>query len=126
LEQRSPKERRGKEETEPSLLKPDRQSLYTGEVELAISVPIVPSMVAKLYNYLQTTPEIKFVRTSGSWNRDTTITVVLDKPIPLISVISSKIPEAEVAPERPEKDGFVKGRRGVRRITLSRKEGQHT
>ena len=126
LEQRSPKERRGKEETEPSLPKPDSHSLYTGEVELAVAKPVDPNIVSKLYNYLQTTPEIKFARTSGSWDRGTTITVVLDKPIPLISVISSKIPEAEVAPERPEKDGFVKERRGVRRITLSRKEGQDT
>jgi len=79
-------------------------------------------MVSKLYNYLQTTPEIKLVQASGSWERGTTITVVLDKPIPLISAISSKIPEAEAKPERPERDGFVKGKRGVRRITIALKE----
>jgi len=80
-------------------------------------------MVAKLYNYLQTTPEIKLVQTSGTWERGSTITVVLDKPIPLISVISSKIPEAEAVAERPERDGFIKGKRGLRRIKLSLKEG---
>ena len=122
LEQRPPEKREGRKETEPSLPKPDRQSFYTGEVELAIGVPVDPNMMAKLYNYLQTTPEIKFVRTSGSWNRGSTITVVLDKPIPLISVISSKIPEAEVTPEQPGIDGFVKGRRGVRRIRIALKE----
>ena len=126
LEQRSPKERRGKEETEPSLPEPDSQSLYTGEVELTIAKPVDPSMVSKLYNYLQTTPEIKFARTSGSWDRGTTITVVLDKPIPLISVLSSKIPGIEVTPELPRKDSFVKREKGVRRITLSRKERQDT
>jgi len=122
LGQRPPEKREGREETKPSLPKPDRQSLYAGEVELAIGVPVVPNMMAKLYNYLQTTPEIKFVRTSGSWNRGSTITIVLDKPIPLISVISSKIPEAEVTPEQPGIDGFVKGRRGVRRIRIALKE----
>jgi len=122
LGQRPPEKREDREETKPSLPKPDRQSLYAGEVELAIGVPVVPNMMAKLYNYLQTTPEIKFVRTSGSWNRGSTITIVLDKPIPLISVISSKIPEAEVTPEQPGIDGFVKGRRGVRRIRIALKE----
>ena len=122
LGQRPPEKREGREETKPSLPKPDRQSLYAGEVELAIGVPVVPNMMAKLYNYLQTTPEIKFVRTSGSWNRGSTITIVLDKPIPLISVISSKIPEAEVTPEQLGIDGFVKGRRGVRRIRIALKE----
>lgn len=123
LEQRSAEKGHGGEEIEPVPLKQDSHSLYTGEVELAIGIPVDPNVVAKLYSYLQTTPEIKFVRTSGSWNRGTTITVVLDKPIPLISVISSKIPEAEITPEQPGKDGFVKERKGVRRINLALKQG---
>lgn len=101
----------------------DSQSLYTGEVELTITKPVDPKMVSKLYNYLQTTPEIKFIRTSGSWERGTTITVALDKPIALISVLASKIPEAEVVPERPEKDGFISGKKGVRSIKLALKKG---
>ncbi len=101
------------------LSKQDSESLYTGEVELTITKPVDPKMVARLYNYLQTTPEIKFVRTSGSWERGTTIIVALDKPIALISVLSSKIPEADVAPERPERDGFISGKKGVRSINLA-------
>lgn len=122
LGQRSPEEIKGSKEAEPSLSKEVRQSLYTGEVELAVGVPVAPSMMAKLYNYLQTTPEIKFVRTSGSWNRGSAITIVLDKPISLISVISSKIPEAEVTPEKPGVDGFVRGRKGARRINITLKK----
>jgi len=101
----------------------DSHSLYTGEVELTVEKPVDPKIIAGLYNYLQTTPEIKFVRTTGSWDRGTTITVALDKPISLISVISDKVPEAKVTPERMERDGFIRGRRGVRSIRLSRKEG---
>lgn len=101
----------------------ESSSLYTGEVELTIDKPVDPKIIAGLYNYLQTTPEIKFVRTTGSWDRGTTITVALDKPIPLISVISDKVPEAKVTPERLERDGYVRGRRGVRGIRLSRKKG---
>jgi hypothetical protein len=123
FEQRSANEGNGGEKTKPVSLKRDSQSLYTGQVELAMDVPVDPKIVSKLYDYLQTTPEIKFVRTGGSWNRGTMITVVLDKPIPLISVLSLKIPEAEVTPEQLGKDGFVKDRRGVRRINLTLKQG---
>jgi len=101
--------------------KAESQSVYTGEVELNVEVPIEPTMVAKLYNYLQTTPEIKFIRTAGSWNKGSTITVVLDKPIPLVSVLVTKLPEAEVLPEQSGKHHYVKGGRGVRRIKISRK-----
>ena len=122
LRQPVPEERAKKYKTEPEPTKEESQSLYTGEVELTIAKPVNPSMVTKLYNYLQTTPEIKFVRTSGSWDRGTTITVVLDKPIPLISVLLAKLPEANTTPGRIGEDGFVRGKKGVRRITLSLKE----
>jgi F0F1-type ATP synthase membrane subunit b/b' len=107
---------------EPELIGRNSHSLYTGEVELAIAKPVDLKMMSKLYTYLQATPEIKLVRTNGSWERGTTITITLDKPIPLISVLSTRIPEAKVTPERPEMDGFVRGKRGVRRIKLARKE----
>ena len=120
LKQQLVEERAGRHKTEPT--KEESQSLYTGEVELTIAKPVNPGMVTKLYNYLQTTPEIKFVRTSGSWDRGTTITVVLDKPISLISVLSAKLPEANITPGRIGEDGFVIGKKGVRRIILSLKE----
>lgn len=123
LEQHLPEKRPDREETEPGLPEQNSHPLYTGEVELTITKPVDPKMVSKLYNYLQTTPEIKLVHTTGSWDRGTTITIVLDKPIPLISVISSKVPEAEATAERPEKDGYVSGKRGVRRIRLALKRG---
>jgi len=121
LEHRLPEKKPGRGGTKADSLKQDSHSLYTGEVELAVAKPVDLKMVSKLYNYLQVTPEIKLAHTSGSWDRGTTITVTLDKPIPLISVLSSKIPEAKVTPERPEMDGFVKGKRGVRRIKLALK-----
>jgi len=121
LEPSLPEEKPGRKGTKPDSLKQDSHSLYTGEVELAVAKPVDLKMVSKLYNYLQVTPEIKLAHTSGSWDRGTTITVTLDKPIPLISVLSSKIPEAKITPERPEMDGFVKGKRGVRRIKLALK-----
>jgi len=133
VEQHPPEEKPGGEETDSAQLKSvDSQALYTGEVELAIAMPVELKMVSKLYNYLQTIPEIKILRTTGSWDRGTAIAVVLDKPIPLISIIS-KIPDVEVIPELSQKDSSVKGTsrsllraegKGVRRITLTLKEAQ--
>ncbi len=129
LEQHLPEERAGREETEPARLKLDSQALYTGEVELIMAAPIEPKVVSRLYNYLQTIPELRILYTRGSWDRGTTVTVVLDKPIPLISLIS-KTPGVEVTPELPEKDSLVKeksgslprGGKGLKRIKLTLKE----
>jgi hypothetical protein len=106
-------------ETETGRPKQGKNSHYVGEVELAIGVPVDPNVVAKLYNYLQTTPEIKFLRTSGSWNRGTEITVALDKPIQLLSVLSERIPEAEVTPEPKAADGQARGKNGVKRVSIA-------
>ena len=93
-------------------------------------MPVELEMVSKLYSYLQTMPEIKILHTRGSWDRGTTVTVVLDKPMPLISMIS-KIPGVEATPELPQKDSLVRGAsssllraggKGVRRIKLTLKE----
>ena len=119
----------GKKEQEVPKKRPRRvatkeegRSLYTGEVDLSIEVPVEPTMVAKLYSYLQTTPEIKFVRTTGSWNKGSIITVVLDKPIALISELASRLPEADVLPELPDVNGHVRDRRGMRRISIALKD----
>ena len=111
------------EKAEPEMVatKEESQSPYTGEVELIVEVPVEPTVVSKLYDYLQTTSEIKFVRTVGSWNKGSTITIVLDKSIPLISVLAAKLPEANVAPERTERSSHAKDRRGVRKINISLK-----
>jgi len=111
-----------KEAPEVVLTKEESQTLYTGEVEINVEVPIEPTMVAKLYNYLQTTPEIKFVRTAGSWNKGSTITIVLEKPIPLLATLVAKLPEANILPERPEGKDHVRDRRGAQRINISLRE----
>ena len=132
LEENLTEERPGDEEPDSAPLKLDSRALYTGEVELAMAIPVDPKTVSKLYNYLQTTPEIKILHVRGSWDRGTTITVALDKPIPLISMIS-KIPEIEATPELLQKDNSVKGTsssllrakgKGVKRIKLTLKKGQ--
>ncbi len=130
LKEHFPEEMPGREETGSVQLKQDSQTLYGGEVELAIAMPVELKLVSKFYNHLQTISEIKIRHTKGSWDRGTTITVVVDKPIPLISVIS-KIPGVEVTPELPQKDSLAKGTsssllrgggKGVKRIKLTLRE----
>ena len=130
LKEHLPEEMPGREETGSVQLKQDSQTLYGGEVELAIAMPVELKLVSKFYNHLQTIPEIKIRHTKGSWDRGTTITVVLDKPIPLISVIS-KIPGVKATPELPQKDSLAKGTsssllrgggKGVKRIKLTLRE----
>ncbi len=126
-EEREPEEAAQKEEEadreEPEMVatKKESQEPYTGEVELVVEVPVEPTMVSKLYNYLQTTAEVKFVRTVGSWNKGSSITIALDKPIPLVSVLASKLPEANVVPEQTVRSGHVNDKRGARRINISLK-----
>ncbi len=98
------------EDEEPShaAIELDKDAMYAEDIEIAIAVPVDPVAVSKLYNSLQTTPEIKILYTRGSWDRGTVITVTLEKPLPLLDIISN-IPGMEVTPiETPEKD-TIKG-----------------
>jgi hypothetical protein len=99
----------------------DKQSLYSGYVEIVIEVPINPNMVTKLYDYMYTTPEVKLISTSGSWNKGTTLAVNVDKPIPLISVLSSLLPDSEIKPVLPEKETASKITKAVGIISISQK-----
>ncbi len=131
VEQGVPQEQPDGKETKHNLLEQDRQALYVGEVELAIDKPVDPKMVSILFTYLQTMPDIKLVHTSGSWDRGTTLTVMLDKPVPLIGLIAAKIPEAEIVPELIERNGNGKGKqslplggkKSVRKIRLAPRKG---
>jgi len=127
--QLSPQERPVKEEPISAPLRLDKQAFYDGEVELIIAPPIDPVAVSKLYNQLQMTSEIKILYTRGSWNQGTTITVSLDRPLPLIDIIS-RTPDIEVTPELLQQDKSMKGksssllgatRKGVKRIALTLK-----
>ena len=129
-EEHLPEERPGREEHKPAPVKLDSRARYSGEVELIIAAPLELKLVSKLYNYLQTIPELRILYTRGSWDQGTTIAVVLEKPIPLISLIS-EMPGVEVTPELLKKESLAKGKsssllRGekgeVKRIKLVLKE----
>jgi len=85
----------------------DKEALYSGEVSLGITVPVNPAAVSKLYNYLQTTPDLKILYTRGSWDRGTTITVSLDKPLPIVGILA-KIPGVVISPVSTQEDSLTK------------------
>lgn len=93
-------------------LKDYSQTLYSEEVEIVMAVPVEPRLVPKLYKYLQAIPELKILHTKGSWDRGITITVVLDKPILLVGIMS-KLPGIEVTPEIPQSDSITKEKSGL-------------
>ncbi len=104
----------------------DRNALYANEVELVISTPVDPAAVSRLYNSLQMTPEIKIMYTTGSWDKGTIITVDLEKPLPLLDIISG-IKELEVTTlESQDNDLSVKpskvlmggNKKNIKRIDL--------
>ena len=84
----------------------DSQALYAGEVEFIVASPVELKLVSRLYNYLQTVPELRILYTRGSWDQGTTITVVLEKPMPLISILA-EAPDVEVVPALLEKRNQV-------------------
>ena len=61
---------------------------YTGEVELIFPSPVDASIVAQVCNSLEANPELKIVRTVGSWEQGNFITVSLERPLPLIGILS--------------------------------------
>ena len=78
----------------------ETQDLYVGEVDIMVPTPVDAMLMSQLHRYLQTTPEIKLVRTAGSMGRGTVVTISIDKPIPLIGALSSRIPDIAVTIER--------------------------
>ncbi|MBI2288692.1 MAG: hypothetical protein HYU83_06945 [Chloroflexi bacterium] len=102
----------------PVLSAVDSQALYSGEVELTIASSAELSLVSRVYNYLQSVPELRILYTRGSWDQGTTITVVLEQPMHLIDVLL-KTPGVAVIPELLVQDARAAGKSGP----LPRSEG---
>lgn len=107
------------------VMNPGDATPYTGEVELNIGAPVDLKVVSALYNSLQTIPELRILHTRGSAERGTAIIVVLNKPLPLIDILLSKLPRVELVPELLQKDDsnkpgllLVKDKKVTRRIKV--------
>ena len=63
--------------------------------------------MSKIYAELQGNPEVKILRTVGSYDKGTTITVILEKPTRLVDTLV-RIPGVEVTSETTGKQGLFK------------------
>ena len=84
------------EDTESYIAEQHDESLYIGEVDLRVGASVGVKILDKLSSYLASTSDIKLVHTIGSVKEGTIITIVLGKPVRLLEILSSKIPEAEI------------------------------
>ena len=67
---------------------PSSEPLFTGEMKLIVIPPAKLGTVLKLYNYLQSLPDIKVVYTDGARDVRIVIRIAVDKPTPVINLIS--------------------------------------
>ncbi len=133
-EERVKKQKEVGEQEPATLIEVDNQAVYTGEVELVVAPPVELKLLSQLYNYLQTVPELKVLYTRGSWDRGTTITVVLEKPVTLIKTIA-EIPGMVVTAGLLGKDDVATGKsppllrgkeQGAKRLGLILEEAKPT
>ena len=75
----------------------EESDLYSGDVELVLSPPVTAARMTELYSYLQANPDIKILRAAGSWDRGTVVAISLDKPLPLLKLLT-EIPSLEAEP----------------------------
>ncbi len=118
------------EEAEPKLAAPEPKvelpAAYMGDLQGEIEINLVPpvelSVMSRILGSLQEIPEVKILRTLGSYDKGTTITVLLEEPAALVSILTG-IPGVEIAPLTPEKQGFLKKaaaghEKDLRKITI--------
>ncbi len=99
LEQLVPEEEPSTEPAGDRLSEPADQALNDGDVELVLDAPVNMKMVADLYDQLQAIRELRIVRATGSRDQGIVITVRMERPIHLISLITSKLPGVRATPE---------------------------
>ncbi len=76
--------------------------LYQGGLELEVASPVDFAQVLKLQALLRKAPYISLVSAGGSATGNTTILVVIDKPLPILSVLR-EIPLVETVTRKGER-----------------------
>lgn len=80
---------------------------FEGELDVKLVAPVDLSVMSKIYTELQNKHEVKILRTIGSYDKGTTITLFLEKPLKLVEMLY-QIPGVEVSTEGGGKLGFLK------------------
>ena len=79
--------------------------MYEGEIELTIVPPVGLALLSEIHNELDKISEAKVLQTVGSWDKSTSIKVLLEKPMPLAQILT-RIPGVEMDQEMTEKGDY--------------------
>jgi len=84
--------------------------LERGEVEIVLGA-VTPLILTKLHLYLKYNPDITLISSSDFNESGTCIVVGLEKPVPLVKELRSRIPEAEITGDQSGLNGNGKKRK---------------
>ena len=99
LEQQFEEEKREAETGQTTPSEQHGKTIYDGKVQLILDMPVNMKMASDLFDALQTIRELKLLHTTGSPSRGIVFNIEIEKPIPFIDMIVSKVPGAVVTPE---------------------------
>ena len=72
---------------------PEDAQLYEGKLEGTVDLTLLPpvelSGMSKLLSELQKNPDVKILRTAGSYDKGITITLLLEKPLSAVDMLTS-------------------------------------
>ena len=85
--------------------KADVSGMYEGEIELTIVPPVGLALLSEIHNELDKITEAKVLQTVGSWDKSTSIKVLLEKPMQLAKILT-QIPGVEMDEKMTKKGNF--------------------
>ena len=100
--------------------------LFEGTVELALPPPVALDRMLQIHKHLKETPSIDVLNLGGSVDNGITIRILLDAPLPLLTILND-LPEAdEAVEEMSDTKGTVPSRKSdpqdrVRRVIITAK-----
>ncbi len=109
IEQQFEEERREAKTAQTTPSEQKGQTIYDGEVRLILDAPVNMKMALELFDALQTIRELKLLYTIGSPSRSIVFNIEIEKPIPFIDMILSKVPGAVVMPRIQERYDYESG-----------------
>ena len=98
------------EETGAAQSKLDVQTIYSGNIDLALDAPVDLYLISQLYDSLLAIPQLRILRTSGSLIGGARIKITLEKPMPLFGNLLTKIPSIQLEEVISKNEGKFEGK----------------
>ena len=71
----------------PVCLSSEEADLWEGQVEIEIAPPVTIARLLAVTRFLENQLNLKLLQTAGSWTLGSVVTVILDKPLPLVGLL---------------------------------------